>query len=273
MEAMAQGFSSALNTLYFSDEAMMEFGREFSQGAGSGYISVWKRDITQTRAYGRGVIASVQSISQVDDILKANCATVAVFKTPHPQDASEALQLVGAPTAWVPKLQNLSPGQALVRSEGFGPVFVRFPFVDLGDYPSEAEVDAQMAPRLEALNRDIIRSPLQETAPPIFFEDGHDPEPEAAPAPTPTEEEFVLKPEHAALLRDVQKHPDASVSQHYEALNLSAGKGTRLKAELVKQGLLVIVKRKVGNHAPLKILKLTDAGRAALSQFNTNSPS
>jgi hypothetical protein len=256
METLAQGFTSKLRRIIYSDEGLFEFGKKAQHTTSSGYLSSAEVYSTQMRAYGFGIMLSVQSLADLDDSVLSNYGTLVVMRTPAPAVAKFAAELLQLPSKYVEVIQSLPVGQGLLRSVGFsGAVLVQFPYINAGPYLSDAEVDALMAPKFATLERDIIRAPaMRQEAPPIFYmEDAVvvNPEPTIVTtrAAKPEPVEIPLRPEHFAMLRDIHAHR-SSVGERYQRLRLSAGRGNRIKDDLTSRKLITSHRLKDGNGRP-----------------------
>jgi len=89
--------------------------------------------------------------------------------------------------------------------------------------------------------------------------------PEVPPAPkehhgTPG---MALSADHDRLLRDVCDHPSSGVTERYHRLELSRRKGTKLKKELIKGGLVVDIDVPLPG-GRVTLLEPTPSGRAAV---------
>ena len=270
MEALAKGFTSTLRQLIYSDEGLFEFGKRAQHASASGYLSTAELYSTQMRAYGFGIMVSVQSLADLDESVLSNCGTLVVMRTPNTQVAKFAAELLQLPAKFVEVIQTLPVGQGFVRSIGFsGAVLVQFPFVDAGRYVSNEEIDESMKPKFAALEQHIVRAPVaNQQASPIFF-DGTVPQKaaEAVPRrPAQREPEIPLRVEHIAFMRDVAAHGDSTTADRYCRLGLSAGRGNRIKDDLNTIGFVTSRRRYGENGRPAEVLGLTEAGTLALRE-------
>ena len=75
-----------------------------------------------------------------------------------------------------------------------------------------------------------------------------------------------------SFLRCVLEHPDAATSHLYALLKLSARKGTRLKREMVDQGMIEEMVAHTGERKrPQKRLRLTKKGEEFIAILKDNS--
>src|SRR5207244_2554431 len=70
--------------------------------------------------------------------------------------------------------------------------------------------------------------------------------------------------EHRALLRQIAGNPSASITEHYQSLKWSAGRGNRVKNQLLEMGLVTSERQKSNNGRPKEILTLTQKGKSLL---------
>lgn len=271
MSAMAEGRGSqGLRHVCISDEGTMEFGKELSQGTGSGYVSPHKRGVTQLRSAGVGFLVGVQNISEIDESLKANVATIIVLRCPNPKDAREGAQMLGLPTEAAAELQNLPVGVGYVRSEGFNrPVQVRIPNYELGPYPSSEEVQRSLACVMANLSANTVFSPVRTAQTnPLDYAEILGERTAASPVTTPSSEAIRQQffAEHRALLQEIVQHPEACVTEHYENLGWSAGRGTRVKTQLLEMGLIFTGRQRDRNGRPREILVVTETGKEFLDE-------
>lgn len=263
---------SPLKHLYISDEATMEFGKELSQAAGSGYIGAQKRLITQVRLFCTGVLAGAQVGSELDDSLKSNVATICVFRCPSPKEAREAAAMIRLPENRIHELLELEVGEAFLYSEGFsGPVKVRIPNFSRGPHLGDTALAARLAAQFAALERSTEFSPKHaEAISPLSYRAvlGEQEQPDASPvepAPSTAEPQEPLIQEYLDFLREVEAHPDCSVTDHFKSLAWSAGRGTRVKERLIGLGLLRMERQKSMNGRPRELLILTERGSQLLT--------
>jgi hypothetical protein len=270
MKAMSQGHGHHLREIFVSDEAALEFGEEFSSVAGSNYVPIHKRIITQNRSFGSGVIAGAQMLSTIDSCLKSNAATVVCFRCPNPKEAREAQQLLLLPDEAVPQIMSLPTGTFFVRSVGLSrTALATFPKVELGAYPSDEEVSRRLAAEFAWLEQHTIFSPAKpDDAEPLSYleilGEAVEPPTEASSATEAIPKQFFA--EHRALLLEIRANPTASVTEHYEQLKWSAGRGNRVKDQLLAMGLICSAREKSANGRPREILILTDKSKTIMHE-------
>jgi hypothetical protein len=72
--------------------------------------------------------------------------------------------------------------------------------------------------------------------------------------------------EHQTFLRELHDNPSASVTEHYRRLQWGAGRGNRVKNQLLEMGLIVIARQRSTAGRPVEILLLTDAAKELLNE-------
>ena len=104
-------------------------------------------------------------------------------------------------------------------------------------------------------------------------------------APAEPEEDFRLpnqvtvevakKPESIdnsvlAFLKDIQQHPDSGIAERYKRLEISVRQGQKLKIKTLEKGLVEESTRTIKT-GRLKVIQLTQKGRATLSEIDNSS--
>ena len=273
MQAMASGHLQNLREVVISDEAIYEFGHEFNTGAGSNYISVHKRLITQSRSFGIGVIAGAQIPSEIDTSLKANATTIACLRLADTKDARDAQQLLLLPEGDVQKILTLSLGEIFVRSAGFQHgVYGWYPKIELGPYLSDNQVEARIAQEIAWLEQNTIYSPQKPEAQcPISYMEvlGERTQPDTTPSNTEEPLPSSFFAEHRAFVRCVCLHPRASVTEIYRELKWGVGKANRIKNELLASGLIRLQRELSPNGGrPKESVILTQKGEQLANETN-----
>lgn len=258
--------------IYVCDEASLEHDR--SLGETPGYTPPFVRAIRQVRSAGQGIIAAAQEFCELDESTKSNFATLACFRCKGLANGREALRLLELPEDRLGELMNLPVGVAYVRSEGFTrAVKIRVKDPQWEHRPTNEEVARLMAPELARLDREIVRGPDRPAAESALdyvellgeratvAESAREADPDGAGEELP-----LLLEEQLELLREVDAHPGLGVSQHYRNLGWSAGRGQRVRDELVEQGVLVCERSNSANGRPKEVLSLTEKGRRLLHE-------
>jgi hypothetical protein len=270
-EAATEGRAGdQLRRVIIMDEGQDAFSKELSQLTGSGYIAPAKRLLTQGRSTGAGIVASVPSLRSTDEILLGAAATAVVFRCPEYAEALKAAELLGD-SRLAPSIQHSPDRVVHVRSAGFsGPVAIRLPEFDLGPYPSDAEVQRLMAPKLAALAAQTEYAPdSPEEQPTLDYLAilNQRPQPVTAVTTTVTQEirrRFLA--DHKAFLRELRDNPAVSVTQHYRHLRWGVGRGHRIKNELLQMMLICVERQESTSGRPIELLLLTQTGEALLNE-------
>lgn len=250
-----EGHGSELHRLYISDEGTMEFGKEMSGEAGSGYVRANKRMITQVRSQGVGVVICTQLLGELEESVKGNAASLMCFCCRNPRDAQEAQLMLQLPPSAIHQIMTLPVGRAFLISDGFsGPLLFDVPYTPLGDYPSAAEIARRMQPVLEAVERDTIFSDQAESVPTLAPPIAEAPTPSAmakAPASLP---EQPLSPDERSLLDELKSAPDLGTTAHFQRLGWAFRRGHRAKVRLLAKGLIRVERQESVGGRPKELL-------------------
>jgi hypothetical protein len=73
-----------------------------------------------------------------------------------------------------------------------------------------------------------------------------------------------------AFLKDIQQHPDSGIAERYKRLEISVRQGQKLKIKTLEKGLVEESTRTIKT-GRLKVIQLTQKGRAALSEIDNSS--
>lgn len=267
VQAAQEGFTHHLRRVIFYDEAGLEFGRESAaQQVAAGFVSAGKKNISQMRSYGVGIFYSGQSYGSMSEDIKENTNHIASFRTLAADDIRELGLRMNLTESQKQRLPTLPPGRAFIAAPDLPTaVEVQFDFVDLGPYPSEAEISARMDPVLRELRSRTMFTPEEPIQPldvgALLGEEAA----AAAPNQTAADASLVTKAlleDHWAFLRDVRQHGDSGVSARIRRLGFGGSKGMRIKEELIALRLLEVVEvRKSAVGAATKLLRLTDLAR------------
>lgn len=264
MKASVEGHVHNLKHIYVSDEATMEFGKELGSRSGSGYIPPQRRNVTQIRSSGIGILAGVQMPSEIDSALKANVATIVCLRTPDPTNAREAQRMIGLPEQCIQEIQSLPVGTGYVRSEGTQPVKIHIPPFDLGRYPSDEEVAERMKPELEWLEQNTVFSEIkEEIAKPLSYQEivgGKSDMTEETDIPDDARRPEVLR-EYREFVTELEKNPEAGVAEHYRNLSWGGAHGDRVKGELLEYGLIRTEQQTSRNGRPRQKLIVSEKGK------------
>ncbi len=73
-----------------------------------------------------------------------------------------------------------------------------------------------------------------------------------------------------AFLKDIQQYPDCGIAERYKRLEISVRQGQKLKTKTLEKGLVEESTRTIKT-GRLKVIQLTQKGRAALSEIDNSS--
>ena len=66
------------------------------------------------------------------------------------------------------------------------------------------------------------------------------------------------------MLHDIADHPDASITEHYRNLGWSAGRGNRVKEQLLEMRLVICARQQSASGRPRELLAITIKGKDLL---------
>lgn len=270
VKAIAHGHTGKLTSAVVSDEGGIEFAKEFSAEAGSGHITPQKRLITQCRSTGTSLVIATQSVSAIDPAVISNVGSFVCLKAQSDSDVRVSGRLLGLPDERFDEVRNIPRWSGLLKTPSHsGAVLVDIPEVDMGDYMSDQELEALNRSAFERLDAHAIFAPVhQEAGAPISYRDilGET----KAPASTASgdDKSFDIRTEHMSFIREIIAHPDASIVEHYVNLGWSAGRGNRVKTDLIDNNIIESQRQTSRNGRPIEQLVLTDKGKGL---FNDTS--
>lgn len=265
--------SSSLERVYFSDESSHEF-YPVTQSA-TGYLPPSRKLFTQIRSGRNGVFAGAQSLGQIDSVVKENVGTFVCLGAQNRDEQREAAQLLGLDLEDAHVLGALEPGEGYFRAPQYkGPVHFKFPLYDFGEYIGDNALNQQMWPHWDLLVKDAIFSPHKESIEAISYTtelgERNEPEEELPSEDTPV----VPMQDYITFLQKVVTNQDGervSVSVFYKSLGWSAGRGNRIKSELLSRRYIQLAKAhaegKKGGR-PRVIFEITDKGEEYLEAFS-----
>lgn len=262
------GHTDQLVRAIFHDEAGLDSGRDSEAAASAGHVTATKRSVTQLRSRGIGLIFSTQAYAQLTEDIQDNTNTVFAFRTPASGEAQELGRRLGLKDEQVQRLRHLPDGAAFMLAPGLPvAVEVQFENIDLGNYPPEDWVTAQMTPVLATIRAGVVFSrevPIKPLDLTQILESGGAAEgcitESKSPGNTVNLPPYAgtLLGDQLALLRDVVRFPEAGVAERFRRLGFGGAKGNRVKQDLLDLGLLEVesIRRSVAG-APTKLLRLT----------------
>ena len=262
LKAISRGHTGELTNVIVCDEGGIEFGKEFTAETGAGYFTPQKRMITQLRSSGTGLIIAAQDISAIDNAVIANVGSFMCLRVQSDTTARISARLLGLPEERINEVRDIPRWAGLFRSPSHtGPVLVDIPECNMGDYMSDADFAVLNRPGLERLNSQAVLAPIHEAAGgPISYRDVLGETTAKATEDDAAQKDFDIRAEYIAFVREILLHPDASVVEHYVNLGWSAGRGTRIKTELMESKILEAQRQTSRNGRPIERLVLTAKG-------------
>lgn len=239
------GHSTDLIGATVIDEALNVFSKELFQHAETGLASPKKR-ITTGRFTGEALLGGAQNSSELANFYTQNNGTIVVLQCNSADEALHAAKLIGLPRERAHEIQKLKKGECFVWSAGWQqPVKCTFPYLDFGDYPSAATVEAKLAPELNWVKqRNVYATYPDPSSPPIEFLNvvsgknaSKEPVPVASHRPSAN---IPLAEEHFQFLCDVRDFKGDGVKKRYERLGMGIPKGNRLLLEIKKAGYITV---------------------------------
>ncbi len=282
-EVTAEGHSLTINRIFIFDEGRGFFGEELEAGAGSGRQNLQTELTTKCRSYRFPLIINTQSASKLQSSVLDNAATYVALRTNSEREAKFNCRRFGLPDERYREFMELETGTAFVVSPTCPvPVKIRIPNNDLGEYPSDAATHAAMSPIWKAWDEATVFAEVQSGIfDPIDFRDilGETHSEETPPEEVDPEDPANSEPplsgktapkildESLALLRSCRENPEHGVMAHYRSLGWSAGRGHRIKTELIDAGWLksARITSPTGGR-PRESLRLTAQGERILDE-------
>ena len=236
--AQHYGHTTTLQQVLVIDEGLNVFAKELYRDARVGIASP-KRVATTGRFTGTGLLVGGQNLTSFDPFLVQNAATLLVFQCNDADEAYAAAKSLGLPRERACELQALNKGEAFARSAGWpSPVKIRIPFLNLGDYPSAARVQALLAPELAWIEQHNEYATYPDAStPPIEFLTIVNGEADA-PTDRPAKGAASLAADHYAFLRDIFEHPSDGLKARYQRMGLGIEKGNARLAQLKAAGCI-----------------------------------
>ena len=276
---------TGLERVYLSDEGSFEFSAQFADTGSSVYLSPQRKLFTQARSSRTCVAVGFQTLGQADPVVKTNAGTFVCHLAAGALEQREAAALLGLPLDQAPNLGRLPLGHGYLRAHGYPePVPFTFPNFNLGDYSSDQEVERVMRPRIDDLLSEAVYAPPARDREPLSYRSivGEKPvEPvvqeveEAEPLPPLPE---VVTPEVPLadwrhFLDTLRQREPLAVTSLYQAMGYSAGRGNRLKKDLLQHGLIADRNEKPDSKKggrPKKLLSVTPRGYEFLEKFGSD---
>lgn len=212
--------------------------------------------VGKVREFGEALVVADHEPSKLTDSIKANTAAKLWLSLGSGKDTDEMARTFGLESEETDFTRTLDLGEGLFKLANRDPVPIELPDYDLEKTVTEADIRAQMAPKLEAL------AATDRVRPDAFWEaTGLEPDDETADDAGKCEVGEVAE----ALLASVIEEPFLSVSARYDAIDVVARQGNAAKQELLTLGLVrqVAVRNGRPGRNPT-LLEVTREGRAVL---------
>jgi hypothetical protein len=245
------------------DEANDIFNRELERKRGYLTIAQLAR---QAREFKLGIITSCQvPIALCDTAL--NAYTTVLFNLPEGKNLqyiSSSIQLTEEQKA---KNLELQTGQAITRIARLpGPIPISIPCYPIEKNVSDYETEEHMAYFTEELKTQVEKqethdNTTRQTEPETEKNESKNEQAEQITKEVEIKEKSGISDDEKSFLMEIYLKPYFSITQHYENLNLSAGKGHRIVKALARKQLCNIQEINLGGRGGLtKFLVLTEQG-------------
>lgn len=250
------------------DEANEIFNREIERQRGDLTISQLARE---AREFKLGIIASCQLPEAICRSIK-NCFTRVLMSLTEGKNLEDMSASLGLEKEQREIVWQLLTGQAIIRTARYPkPFAVAFPNYSIKKDVSEEELESHMSsfipelsfspaeyekPEPEKATKDEIRTETQTRT---------KKEPEKEREEKKEKAEAEIPQDEKAFLMDVYLKPYFSITQHYQNLDLSAGKGNGIIKKLIRKQLCNIQEINLGGRGGLtKFPVLTELGYNAI---------
>jgi len=281
-----RGHSSDPSFVFIRDEGLDDASTDVAVRPGK--VEFQETLASQGRSFGVSPITLFQDPSQPPGYILTNTGNFIAMRVLKLEHAKECSRLLGHGDDYAKSIQMLEPGEGFLRSPHF-PQGVHFvaDYNDLGEYPSTDEIAASMSSELQWIEDNTEFSPEEtftvstrnyaeilgiaptsntaESTPPAATPPSTTP---VSAAPAVSQPPRILG-DWVVLLEDIIKDPNAALTSHYKAVKFGGAKGTRVKDELISNGLseIKIVHGQTGS--PRKVLTITKLGRQTLKGLKT----
>lgn len=211
----------------------------------------------QCRELGMGIVLNDQHIHLLSSAALGNAYTTILLSQKDPSDINKAAALCQLNPEEKFMLSSLVTGEGIVKlaDRWTQPIHVRFPLVQIN---KGSTTDALLA-RYSALNRSKDTGSGRNTPAATYF---------SQVPQVPMLLNSPLNEESFRLLIDIQQYSNSGVKKRYKRLNLSIGKGNRLKQQLLEQGWLKSQTVDLGKTRKV-LLGLTKQAKEILNMKNT----
>ncbi|MEI8120795.1 MAG: hypothetical protein WCI20_01990 [bacterium] len=266
-----------MDVLVCYDESIETFSKSFNTVSGSGKIRFQEMFLNQGRSFNFGRIILAQYLSQLSESVLANSRVLLILRLADPSEARLAVQHLGLTDDYIPVIQNLPDGHAIIKSPNCPTVQIKVEFLDLGPFPADEDIAHSMADELKWVeDNSVYDTDPQEgcqvddqTAEVIAtFTRPVAPVHTAAVEPeqiVPT----TLLADWAEFMTEVLTNPTFSSTQHGKHLKWGMYKTARIKKDLIDAGLVASTKQKTSGR-PSERLLVTRKGFASLEALSAH---
>lgn len=243
----AMGHRGDLRHLILFDEAKRVFDVNRERQPESGYPPIDEL-VGQVREFGEGLVVADHEPSKLTDSLKANTNAKLWMTLGSGHDIQEMADTFGLDREEADFTRTMEKGEALLKLADTDPVPIQLPDYQVEKSVSQENLRARMAPVLDEFDVvDRFRHHRFRVAIGEDVEEGVQ----------DTAEEF---------LASVARNPLMNTTERYEAVGVDTKRGTEVKDELLKLGVVQEVEVQTGTRGRNpKLLELTPEGRTVLA--------
>lgn len=243
----AMGHRGDLRHLVLFDEAKRVFDVNRERQPESGFPPI-DALVGQVREFGEGLVVADHEPSKLTDSLKANTNAKLWMTLGSGHDVEEMAETFGLDRDETDFTRTMEKGEALLKLADTDPVPVHLPDYEVEKTVSEEEIRTRMAPVLDGFETvDRFRHRRFRAAIGEDVEEG-------------------VEDVSEELLASVAADPLMNMTERYEAVGVDTKRGTEVKNELLKLGVVEEVEVQTGTRGRNpKLLELTPEGRAVLA--------
>lgn len=236
-----------LRHLILFDEAKRVFDVNRERQPESGYPPIDEL-VGQIREFGEGLVVADHEPSKLTDSLKANTNAKLWMTLGSGHDIQEMADTFGLDRDETDFTRTMEKGEALLKLADTDPVPVQLPDYEVEKTVSEEDVRARMAPILGEF--DVVDRFRHRRFKAAIGEDV----------------EETVEDVSEEFLASVATDPLMNTTERYEAVGVDTKRGTEIKEELLKLGVVREVEVQTGTRGRNpKLLELTPEGRAVLA--------